>query len=88
MPIILAGLKSDLRDLSKWNETDKHGGIRPTTYAEGLATAKSIGAAAYVECSAWDQLGIRELYHTVAGVGAHYKRVRPRRKRLSSCVLM
>ncbi|CAD6593931.1 MAG: GTP-binding protein Rho1 [Alectoria sarmentosa] len=89
VPIVVAGLKSDLRDLSRPDIKLELRSQPPTTYAEGLTEATDLGAAAYVECSARDQLGLRELFHAAADVGACYrKRQRAEHRRPRDCVLM
>jgi small GTP-binding protein len=64
VPIILVGLKTDLR-------TDKHAlsmlaaqGTKPVTAEQGQAVAKEIGAARYVECSAKNRDGVQEVFDT------------------------
>jgi small GTP-binding protein len=52
VPVILVGLKEDLRrDPERVQELAKTG-QKPVAYGQGLAAARYIGAAAYAECSA------------------------------------
>jgi small GTP-binding protein len=52
VPVLLVGLKEDLRcDPERVRELVKTG-QKPVAYHQGLAAARYIGAAAYVECSA------------------------------------
>ncbi|KAF2731515.1 GTP-binding protein rhoA [Polyplosphaeria fusca] len=62
LPIVLVGLKGDLRndaatikELHRLNQT-------PIIFKEGLQMAKSIGASAFVECSAKTHSGVSEVY--------------------------
>ncbi|MCO5585027.1 hypothetical protein L7F22_038959 [Adiantum nelumboides] len=64
VPIILVGLKTDLR-------TDKHGlamlaaqGTKPVSPEQGQAVAKEIGARHYVECSAKNRDGVQDVFDT------------------------
>lgn len=64
MPIILVGLKTDLR-------TDQHAlsmlaaqGTKPVSTEQGQAVAKEIGAVRYVECSAKNRDGVQEVFDT------------------------
>ncbi|KAH7065862.1 ras family-domain-containing protein [Paraphoma chrysanthemicola] len=64
LPIVLAGLKGDLRhdqhtvqELAKCHE-------QPVTFQEGYNMAKMIGAAAFVECSAKTHEGVSAVYET------------------------
>ncbi|KAF8245645.1 structural basis of promiscuous guanine nucleotide exchange By the T-cell essential Vav1, partial [Wilcoxina mikolae CBS 423.85] len=58
-PIVLVGLKSDLRE-ERLKATDKKG--YPVSYKQGLAMAKAIGAAAYTECSSLRGTGLQETF--------------------------
>ena len=62
MPILLVGLKTDLR-------SDPHAlsmlaaqGTSPVTSAAGEAVARAIGAAKYVECSAKTKRGVQDVF--------------------------
>lgn len=64
VPIILVGLKTDLR-------SDKHAlamlaaqGTKPVTREQGQAVAREIGAAHYVECSSKNREGVQEVFDT------------------------
>jgi len=62
VPVILVGTQIDLRtdkdELASLRRMKK----RPIEYAEGLTLAKKIGAVAYVECSAWTQEGLNQVF--------------------------
>uniref|UniRef100_A0A8C5V2U8 Ras homolog family member D n=1 Tax=Microcebus murinus TaxID=30608 RepID=A0A8C5V2U8_MICMU len=52
VPIIVVGCKTDLRkDKSLVNKLRKNG-LEPVTYHRGQEMARSVGAVAYLECSA------------------------------------
>jgi Ras family protein A len=66
IPIVLAGFKHDLKEDPYTVERLASQTRRPVRYSEGLAAAKYIGAAAYVECTALNGAGIRSLFEVVA----------------------
>jgi small GTP-binding protein len=59
VPIIIAGLKTDLR-----SETDH------VTFDEGTSFAQKIGAVKYLECSAKMGEGVKEIFENVAIYGS------------------
>ncbi|XP_075161610.1 uncharacterized protein LOC142234372 [Haematobia irritans] len=63
--IILVATKTDLRDdnayLQKWK-------ITPITYEQGEQIALEIGAIEYRECSALEEIGVSEVFETVASI--------------------
>ncbi|KAF2802212.1 ras-domain-containing protein [Mytilinidion resinicola] len=65
LPILLAGFKHDLKHDKKTAEELSKTSQKPVTYGQGLAAAKYIGAAAYVECSALTGAGIRETFEVM-----------------------
>jgi cell division control protein 42 len=93
LPILLAGFQHDLRDdkhtIKKLSRQD----MTPVTYAQGLAVAKSIGAAAYVECSALTAEGLGSVFDTaiMLGVGVFRrlnKAAKARHRKNAECVQM
>ena len=60
--VILVGTKIDLRDdsaiISRLTERDLH----PVTFAEGLECSKQIHATKYIECSAYTQQGLKNVF--------------------------
>jgi GTPase SAR1 family protein len=60
-PIILCGLKSDLRDKRSCIELLKTQGLTPVTTAQGLSVAKKMKAM-YMECSSKEQKGVHEIF--------------------------
>ncbi|EHY57443.1 RHO4 protein [Exophiala dermatitidis] len=60
-PLILVGLKSDLRTKRTCIELLRTQGLTPVTPEQGAAVAKQMGAA-YIECSAKESRGIQEVF--------------------------
>ena len=68
-PIILVGLKSDLRDDPQMLAKLREKNLTPITTEEGQALAKTIKALTYVECSAKTQEGVKEVFdHAIKAV--------------------
>ena len=62
-PFVLIGTKSDLRD--EWDtipDSQKDPKGRPISYDEGMEFANKIGAAKYVECSAFKSKNVGEVF--------------------------
>lgn len=62
-PIILLGLKSDLRNKRTCIDLLKTQGLTPVTQAQGQAVAKNMGAL-YMECSSKEMNGVHEIFET------------------------
>ncbi|GLD74101.1 rho-related GTP-binding protein RhoG-like isoform X1 [Lates japonicus] len=62
VPILLVGTKKDLRGDAETVKKLKEQGLAPTTQQQGNALAKQIGAVKYMECSALQQDGVREVF--------------------------
>ncbi|BDD55125.1 Rho GTPase [Monascus purpureus] len=60
-PIILVGLKSDLRNKRTCIELLKTQGLTPVTPEQGAAVAKRMGAS-YIECSSKEMRGVDEVF--------------------------
>ncbi|KAK5091785.1 RHO4 protein [Exophiala xenobiotica] len=60
-PLILVGLKSDLRTKRACIELLRTQGLTPVTPEQGEAVAKQMGAR-YLECSAKEQKGVAEVF--------------------------
>jgi GTPase SAR1 family protein len=60
-PLILVGLKSDLRYKKTCIEMLKTQGLTPVTTEQGLAVAKKMGAQ-YMECSSKEMKGVEEIF--------------------------
>ncbi|KAI1439061.1 ras-domain-containing protein [Xylaria sp. CBS 124048] len=67
-PLILVGLKSDLRHKKTCIEMLKTQGLTPVTAEQGMTVAKKMGAQ-YMECSSKEMVGVDEIFdraiHTV-----------------------
>ncbi|KAI8955143.1 GTP-binding protein rho4 [Xylaria longipes] len=60
-PLILIGLKSDLRHKKTCVEMLKTQGLTPVTTEQGMAVAKKMGAQ-YMECSSKEMVGVDEIF--------------------------
>ena len=61
-PVILVGTKLDLRDDPKTLEKMRARRQTPISYPQGLAMAKEMRAAKYLECSALTQKGLKNVF--------------------------
>lgn len=68
-PIVLCGLKTDLRTDNDTINKLKKEGQQPITKEEGEMLAKELKAAAYVECSAYTAENIQNVFQTAILVG-------------------
>ncbi|KAJ2492344.1 GTP-binding protein Rho1 [Coemansia sp. RSA 2050] len=62
VPVLLVGLKNDLRrdpNIVAQLARDRQ---EPTTREQALVVAKAIGAQLYLECSAKENIGVREIF--------------------------
>ncbi|KAK4494286.1 hypothetical protein PRZ48_014584 [Zasmidium cellare] len=62
-PMILCGLKSDLRHKRTCIELLKTQGLTPVTQQQGKAVAQKMGAL-YMECSSKEMAGVHEIFDT------------------------
>ena len=62
VPMILVGLKLDLRKDLETIQKMKEKRLAPITYPQGLAMARDIGAVKYLECSALTREGLNEVF--------------------------
>lgn len=66
-PIILCGLKSDLRSKRTCIELLKTQGLTPVTQQQGRAVAEKMGAR-YMECSSKEMSGVHEIFETAIDI--------------------
>lgn len=66
-PVILCGLKSDLRHKKTCIELLKTQGLTPVTQAQGKAVADKMGAL-YMECSSKEMSGVHEVFETAIDI--------------------
>ena len=66
-PIILLGLKSDLRNSKTCVDLLKTQGLTPVTPEQGRTVAEKIGAL-YMECSSKERRGVQEIFDTAVNV--------------------
>ncbi|KAF2273055.1 putative Rho GTPase Rho4 [Westerdykella ornata] len=73
-PMMLVGLKSDLRNKRNCIELLKTQGLTPVTPEQGRAVAEKMGAV-YMECSSKEQDGVEEIFDMAVtmAVGDEYK---------------
>ena len=62
-PLILVGLKSDLRQKKTCIEMLKTQGLTPVTALQGQAVADRMGAK-YMECSSKEMTGVHDIFET------------------------
>jgi len=85
LPILLVGMKKDLREDPKTVEALEKHLQKPISYNDGLATAKKINAYKYLECSAKTGDGVKDVFEH-ATRAALVKRSTPPPKK--SCLLL
>uniref|UniRef100_A0A3P8TYP9 Ras homolog family member Gb n=1 Tax=Amphiprion percula TaxID=161767 RepID=A0A3P8TYP9_AMPPE len=62
VPILLVGTKSDLRNDAETQKKLKEQNQTPVTHQQGAALARQIQAVRYLECSALNQDGIKDVF--------------------------
>ncbi|XP_044005782.1 ras-related C3 botulinum toxin substrate 1-like [Aphidius gifuensis] len=75
-PIILVGTKLDLREDKETIEKLKNKKLAPITYPQGLAMAKEIGAVKYMECSAFTEQGLEDIFEKAVRVSLAERKIR------------
>lgn len=68
VPIILVGLKTDLRKEYPPNSYSPKSSVKSITKDQGIYVAKEIGATAYLECSARTCTGVSNIFATAVEV--------------------
>ncbi|CAO3634025.1 unnamed protein product [Cunninghamella blakesleeana] len=84
LPIILVGLKTDLRNDPEIIALLRKENQKPVTYEEGAHVAKLIDAYKYVECSARNGEGVRQVFEQATRATLRP----PRRRRGIGCVVL
>ncbi|XP_050504085.1 ras-related C3 botulinum toxin substrate 1-like [Diabrotica virgifera virgifera] len=64
-PIVIVGLKKDLRDNPDTVKLLKQKNLKPIPFSYGVKMAQQLGAAKYIECSALKQEGVKEVFEEV-----------------------
>nr|KAJ3419196.1 hypothetical protein HK105_007275 [Polyrhizophydium stewartii] len=77
VPIILVGLRVDLRSDSQHQQRLLDRGVFPYTFTQGLHLAERIGAARYMECSALTGDGVDAVFGAGVAVGLDYENRKP-----------
>ena len=86
VPILLCGLKTDLRDDPKTVEALAREAAVPVTALKGEATAQEIKAHGYRECSAMLKTGIQEVFQEAVEVALRcMKTKKPAKKKKGGC---
>ena len=62
VPILLVGTKMDLRSNKDTLKKLEEQGLVPVSTSQGNAQAKDIGAIEYLECSALEQRGLKDVF--------------------------
>ncbi|KAI8845358.1 GTP-binding protein rho1 [Chytriomyces cf. hyalinus JEL632] len=62
VPIVLVGLKTDLRRDSRTVDMLQRTGNVPIAYHDGHQLAKTIGAHAYIECSSLENMNVDDVF--------------------------
>ncbi|KAM6158662.1 rho-related GTP-binding protein RhoD [Rhynchocyon petersi] len=73
-PIIVVGCKTDLRKDKLLVKKLRKSGLEPVTSSRGQEMARSVGAVAYLECSARLQDNVHEVFQTAAKVALSSRR--------------
>ncbi|KAH7715592.1 Rho1 [Aphelenchoides avenae] len=84
VPIILVANKTEIHCDQGTDETSGSAGVDPVTSEQGRAVAEEIGAYAYVECSAKNNHGVRDVFEKAAMATLARKAIK---KRKSCCIM-
>ena len=84
LPIVLVGNKVDLRsELLEPNSLQNYDFKFPIKYEQGLVMANRIGATCYIECSAKDDSGLKDVFEKAAITAIEHSK-----RKKSSCKLI
>lgn len=87
-PVILVGLKADLRDDRNIIESLNNRGLSPTSYTEGLKLAKATNCHKYLECSSLTQQGLQRVFKEAVEIALKIPNDKKRRCRKPQCALL
>ena len=75
-PVLLVGLKTDLRDNPETISKLKEKNQVPVTFKNGVKLAKSLGAMQYLECSSKNQHGLKGVFDEIIRVALNTDKLR------------
>eukprot|EP00033_Pygsuia_biforma_P004007 GCRY01004389.1.p1 GENE.GCRY01004389.1~~GCRY01004389.1.p1 ORF type:complete len:199 (+),score=60.79 GCRY01004389.1:97-693(+) len=87
-PIVLAGLKADLRTDDCTLEYLRKKGQYPVTHDQGVRAAKDVGAECYVECSAKHLQGVKEVFDEAIKAAVFPRQRKDKVSKKKKCVIM
>lgn len=87
-PIILLGVKLELRDDTSTIEILQDKNSTPITYQQGLAVAKEINAVKYLECSARTKQGLKTVINEAIRFGLSGNVSSSRKSKHDKCVML
>ena len=90
VPVILVATKVDLREDKSTIDSLAKRNLEPVQDIRGVELAKKIGAIKYLECSALNNKGLKEVFSTAVEAVVfpeHFKESLPKRKRKLCTVL-
>ncbi|XP_050986235.1 ras homolog family member Ga [Labeo rohita] len=85
VPILLVGTKKDLRDDPEVLKKLKEKSLSVVSQQQGVALARQIQAYKYMECSALNQEGVKEVFSEAV---CAFLKPKSRERKKSSCVLL
>ncbi len=87
VPFVLVGTKEDMRNDSHTLSTLANKGTKPITKEQGQNLAAELKAAAYMECSAKTQKGLKDVFDTAIKAALAAKNKEKQRK-LKTCSIL